>query len=523
MNYLKVGKASHLTGADRRIYRLLEMMPGVLAWVTLLVLIVLSGIEPVWVAIFLLLFDIFWLLQVVYLAIHLLSSYGQLKKSERADWKLACQSLEPRNFEIKMGETTRKLQFGWQDLYQVVILPTYNESLTVLRNTFQALVSDPFPKENLIVVLAMEERAGETRHEKARIIEAEFGHLFGRFLITVHPDGIEGEIKGKGANQAYAAKELKRLIIDQETLDEDKILVSVFDIDTVIKPGYFHCLAYRFFKAEHPHRSSYQPIPVYNNNVWQAPFFARIAAFSNTFWQMMLQIQQEKLATYSSHSMSWRTLTDIGFWSPAMVSEDSRIFFHSFFYYKGDYRVEPMYFPVYMDACQDRSLLVSARSLYMQQRRWGWGCENVPYIIFNTIKNWANLPKKKSIYQIWIQIYGFHSWATNALIIGVIGWLPLLIGGDKFNESVLSVNLPSITQTLMTMAMVGMVLSAIVSTVMLPKRPENFGLWRWLIMIVQWMFLPISIIIFGSIPGLDAQTRLMLGKYMGFWVTPKER
>jgi len=523
MNYLKTGKASHLTGRDYKLYRGLEMLPGFLSWVTLLSLIILSAWEPVWVAVFLILFDIYWLLQVVYLAIHLLSSYHQLKKSQAKDWPAECVRLGTRDFVIKSESGERQLTMDWQDLYHLIILPTYNESLTVLCNTFDALVADPYPKDKQIVVLAMEERAGEGRLEKAKAIQERYGHIFGRFLITTHPDGIAGELKGKGANQAYAAREVRAKIIDAEGLDYDKILVSVFDIDTVIKPGYFHCLTYRFFKAEFPHRSSYQPIPIYNNNVWQAPFFARIAAFSNTFWQMMLQIRQEKLATYSSHSMTWRTLNDIGFWSPAMVSEDSRIFFHAFFYYQGDYRVEPMYFPVFMDACQDKSIIGTATSLYKQQRRWGWGAENVPYIIFNTIKQWRSLPHGKALNQIWIQIYGFHSWATNALIIGVIGWLPLLIGGNKFNESVLSNNLPLITQNLMTLAMIGMVLSAVVSTVMLPKKPKHFGAWRWLVMLIQWCFLPISIIIFGSVPGLEAQTRLMFGKYMGFWVTPKER
>jgi len=282
-------------------------------------------------------------------------------------------------------------------------------------------------------------------------------------------------------------------------------------------------LTYRFLTSKNPYRASFQPIPIYHNNIWQAPFFARVAASSNSFWQMMQQIRQEKLATYSSHSMTWRALTDIGFWSKTMVSEDSRIFWHCFCYYRGDYRVEPMYYPVSMDICMDKTMWQTAINLYKQQRRWGFGVENVPYLIFNTIKGWSYLPKREMINKIFIQIYGFHSWATNALIIGIIGWLPMLLGGDRFNATVLSANLPQVTRQLMLIAMSGLVLSAIVSTLLLPKRPKKIGFLKSVGMLFQWIILPFSIVAFGAIPGLEAQTRLMFGKYLGFWVTPKSR
>jgi len=522
-DYLKIGRATNLNGKDRRLYRLLEILPGFLSWGTLLGLAILAYWQPVWVAVFVILFDIFWLLQVVYLAIYLVSSYRQMRRVMKTDWANKCQELSPREFIIKTKEGQIKKTFGWQDIYHLIIFPTSTEGADVLRSTLNGLVKDGYPKNKLIIVLATEERSGVEGQAVAQEIKEEYGSLFAHFLITIHPGDIAGEIKGKGANQAWAAKQVKQEIIDKENFDYDKILVSVFDSDTVVENGYFHCLTYRFFTANEPYRSSYQPIPVYNNNIWQAPFFARIAAFSNTFWQMMLQLRQEKLATYSSHSMTWRTLVEIGFWSTNMVSEDSRIFFHSFFYYRGDYRVEPLYYVVSMDVCMDKSFLHTAKNLYKQQRRWGWGVENVPYLTFNTIKLWRELPKRKSLYQIFVQIYGFHSWATNALIIAGVGWLPLLIGGDRFNESVLSNNLPAITQSLMNLAMVGMLLSAVISTLILPPKPPKYGFGRRLIMFFQWLFLPISIVIFGAIPGLEAQTRLMFGKYMGFWITPKKR
>ena len=539
MDYLKIGKAPDLQGTDGKLYRALEVFPGFLSWATLIILIILSYFKPVWVAYFIIAFDVYWLLLVFYLGIHLLASYRKLKQNEAVDWEKKCKGLRwPRvsdqrhhggfsSSERGRSGNTAASGISWEDVIHLIILPTYNEDLDVIKSSFDGLVNDGYPTDKMIAVLATEERGGKEALVRAGAIRDEYGDKFGGFLITVHPDGIAGELKGKGANQAWAAREAKKKIIDARDLDYDKILVSVFDIDTVVRPGYFFRLTYKFLTSPRPYRASYQPVPVYHNNIWQAPFFARVAASSNTFWQMMQQIRQEKLATYSSHSMTWRALVDIGFWSTNMVSEDSRIFWHCFLHYGGDYRVEPLYFPVSMDVCMDEKISRTAKNLYKQQRRWGWGVENLPYLMFNAIKNWKNFNKPgargKIISRIVNQIYGFHSWATNALIIGVIGWLPLILGGDRFNITVLSGNLPAVTRYLMTIAMGGMVLSAIVSTLLLPKKPKKYGIGKNLIMVLQWLILPLSIIVFGAVPALDAQTRLMMGKYMGFWITPKKR
>ncbi len=523
MNYLKIGKATELQGRDRKLYRLLEIFPGALSWTTLLGLVVLSYFLPLWVAYFIIIFDVYWLLLVLYLGIHLFISYRRLQKYSKIDWKDKCQQLNVGGTEDQEKGSLSWQGMSWKDIIQLIILPTYDEGLDIIRSSIQSLVDDGFPLENMIVVLAIEERAGKPAKKRAEQIKKEFGHKFGTFLITVHPDNIPGELKGKGANQAWAGQIVKKEIIDSKGFDYNKILVSVFDIDTIVTPGYFYCLTYKFLTVSNPYKASYQPVPVYHNNVWQAPFFTRVAAASNTFWQMMQQIRVEKLATYSSHSMTFKTLADIGFGGVNMVSEDSRIFWHCFLYYNGDYRVEPLYFPVSMNVTLDKNIVQTAKSLYKQQRRWGWGVENIPYLIFNAVKRWQKMPKRKTLSRIWVQIYGFHSWATNVLIIAIIGWTPLIFGGEVFNNTVISGNLPMVTRNLMNMALIGLFFSAIISTLLLPKRKNRYKVFSNIIMVAQWMILPLSVIIFGAIPALESQTRMMFGKYLGFWVTPKNR
>jgi hypothetical protein len=77
----------------------------------------------------------------------------------------------------------------------------------------------------------------------------------------------------------------------------------------------------------------------------------------------------------------------------------------------------------------------------------------------------------------------------------------------------------------MTGALFGLFATAIMSVYILPPSPHRG--WRrffeYLLMLFQWVVFPVTMILFGSIPAIDAQTRLMLGNYMGFWVTEKAR
>ncbi len=507
-NYLKVGSATDLHGRDRFLYRAFEILPAFLSWGTIIVLIFLSWYQPVLVAFFIIVFDVYWLLLVMFLGVHLISAYWYLKKNMKVNWKNKCEELK-----------------DWQDVMHLIILPVNNEDKSIVKTALQSLIDDGYPTNKMIIALTTEERAGKEKIASYNEVIREYKDKFLYFFHTIHPDGIVGEQKGKGANQAWAGRKVKDEIIDKYNINYENLIASVFDIDTIVHPGYFYRLTHAFLTVPNRHQASYQPVPVYNNNLWQAPFFARVAAMSNTFWQMMQQIRQEKLATYSSHSMSFKTLVEIDFWSTNMVSEDSRIFWHCYCHYNGNYRVEPLYFPVSMDVCMDKNSWQTMRNLYKQQRRWGWGVENLPYIIFNTMKRWDKIDRKNAASRIFTQIYGFHSWATNALIIAVIGWLPLLLGRGDFTTTVLSGNLPTITRTLMTLAMGGLILSAIISTLLLPKRPKGFHPLSYIIMFVQWIILPISIVVFGAIPALESQTRIALsGKWrLGFWVTPKKR
>lgn len=514
-DYLKAGKAADIpTRWGRITYRALEILPGVLAWATIIWIFLASRFTPVFASFFIIAFDTYWLFKTVFLSLHLRAGYTQMRKHLATDWMAKLRELRIKDHESGVND--------WREIYHLVILPFYREPYEVVRHGLDTILKNTYPKDRMIVVLGVEERAGVEARGIAERLQQEFGRHFFKFSVVAHPENIPGELAGKGANETCAARHAKETIIDPLTIPYERVIVSSFDIDTALPPEYFAILTYSYLTAARPLRSSYQPIPVYNNNIWEAPAFSRVVAVSGTFWQTMQQARPERLATFSSHSMPLKSLVEMDYWHTNIVSEDSRIFWQSVLFYDGDYRVVPLYYPVYMDANVAPTLLKTAANVYRQQRRWGWGVENVPYLLFGFLNN-NKIPLRRKLYFAFNQLEGFWSWATNALMVFFLGWLPVLIGSNQFNSTLLAYNLPRLTRLIMTLAMVGLITSAYISARLLPPRPAGKPMRIYLWMVLQWILLPFTIVIFGSFPGLAAQTRLLRGQYMGFWVTPKYR
>ncbi|MFH1781189.1 MAG: glycosyltransferase family 2 protein [Patescibacteria group bacterium] len=485
-------------------YRVLEVIPGFLVWSTLILIILLSFIKPLWMIYFIIAFDFFWLMRIVYLLVYLLISFRRYKKSLKIDWLEKAKELPE-----------------WKNVYHAIFLPTYQEPYEVVESSFESLLNSDFPKDKMIVAFAAEERDRENAEGIVEKIKAKYGNSFKKLIVTFHPDNIPGEVKGKGANISYAGKFVQEYV-DEQNIPYQNVIVSSFDVDTCVHEMYFSYLTYHYLTHPNPTRASFQPIPLFNNNIWDSPAFMRIASFGTTFWLMTEQLRPERLFTFSSHSMSFKTLVDVGFWQSDIVTEDSRIFLQCFLHFNGDYQVSPMYIPVSMDTVMGSTWKSSLLNLYKQQRRWAFGVEHFPYMIWH-FRNNKKIPRTKKIRYILNLTEGFYSWATAPIIIFLLGRLPMWAAPDFVKEQLIVQNAPYILQILMSAAMIGLLFSAAMSFLLLPPPPTRKHRKKYIVMVLQWLLFPISMIVFGSIPAIDAQTRLMTGKYLGFHVTEKTR
>lgn len=545
---------------QRFIQRILEMIPGILTWLTLFAMILFSFFAPIWVAIFIIAFDVYWIYRTIFITYYSVVAYRKFQEGKKINWWERCQniihpeayyeqlmqrfdimkqtatessykdSIKIKKELLKIAAYTEEVKelikikdeiWDWRKIVHVVLLPTANEPAEIIEPAIQAVMDSNFPNHQIVILLATEERENEEqRLEKVDYLRNKFKGVFRDFLVTTH-EVAAGELKCKASNATYAAKKLM-FYLDERKIDYKKVIFSNFDCDSVCHPEYFAALTYSYITDPKRLQRSYQPLPMYHNNLWDTNAFVRVIVTSSSFWHMY-QSTRSEMVTFSSHSEPFDTLVKVDFWPLNMISEDSIIYWKCFTYYHGDYKVQPIYLPVSLDAVLAHTYWQTIKNQYKQKRRWAYGIENFP-VIMRAIWPDKKVKLGKKMRVAFEMLEGHHSWATSAFILAFLGWLPLIVGGAQFNQSVLAHNLPFVTRSLMMIAMGGLIISMFLSIVLLPPRPAKYSKKKYIYMFLQWFLTPIIAPTLGAMPAIDSQTRILFKQYFGeFWVTDKIR
>jgi hypothetical protein len=494
---------------ERLTQRSLEMLPGTLTWVLILFPLWGAFFIPKIVAYFTIAFLVYWLYRSCQSAVLGIKGYLKIRYSERANWRK------------KYFQDKNKDSLSWEQIKHIVIIPNYNESVTVLSKSLEALANQKdINLKQMVVVLAMEERANKP-HEKATQLLEQFKDKFGSLTAIFHPDGIIGEVKGKASNETWAAKEIKKILVDQQKNDIKKITITSCDADTHFHPQYFSALNYHFgFNSQRYYRFWQSPI-CWHNNYWKVPAPIRITGtLSNSGYLASIQEPDGLFFNYSSYSTSLYLLDKVGYWDVDIVPEDWHIFLQSFFHEKGKVEVEPIFLPTSVDAPEGKTYFSALKSRYEQCKRHAWGATDIPYAVKQAI-NHPEIPLLTRFFRVYKVIETHLIWSTNWFILTLGAWLPALIN-PFFKQTALSYNLPKISQWILTVCLLFLIVMIFIDRAIRPKTTKQelsrwFGLWET----IQWVLMPIAALFMSVLPAIDSQTRLMIGKRLEYRVTEK--
>ncbi len=530
---------------SHKYWRLLELVPGIISWSALIFPVVIGIFYPSVVAAFLIVYVVIWLFKSLRLSFNLYRAHRIIQKARQTDWNqlirlfgkpdtiksvlsklskekqncLTCsyaEDLDQKIFKLK----EQSAYIHPDKIYQAIIFVTYKESLELLRESIRSYAESSFDAKKIIFVFGAEERDQENAQKHYQILKQEFGGRFKEFLLTMHPKDIPGEIKGKSANATYAAKELKKYL-DKEKIPYENVILSNFDADTVAEKDYFSELTFKYLITPDRTKKTFQPTHMFHNNIWDVPTMVRMVSLSCTFFRMAESMDREKYKSFSSRSMSFQTAVDTDYWDPGVIPEDSRQYWTAYILSDGDHELVSVCTPVYMDAVLDEGYLKTFQSQYLQLRRWAWGVCDFPFVAINLIKN-KKISFWRKAYNIFEVMENSFFWATGPLLITFTGWIPGWMNQD-FSHSVIAYNLPQVTSFMLTISAMGIITCALVSISIVPKRQGNHPILGRLILIAQWILVPIVSIFLSAIPALDAQTRLMFGWRLEYKVTVKAR
>jgi hypothetical protein len=543
----------------RWLERLLEMVPGTISWAILILPLWLSFSYPWLVAYFVLSFDFYWLCRALWFSGAVLIAFSRVREVLATDWAdqlagLRDPAARRAALEVRLaglgtdmprgafgfsalarpdGSERRRLRREIAQLRQVeslpepppsveeivhlALIPTYTEPLDKLRQTVAALAAADWPRERKICAIITRE-TDELGIANVRALQEEFGGAFAELIHILDP--LEpGTVVGKSSAMAWGGRYLYRLLVRDRGMDPRRIIVTDLDADYRVHRQYFTYLTWVHLTDPNRETQLYQPIPYFHNNIWEAPMLQRLFAALLTQLQMWRSALPEKLQSFGSYSTTLHMVHDVGYWATDAIPEDSRFYWKSYFRYGDRFRAVPLFIPIYGDAVRARGYWRTMAQQYLQARRWAWGVTDIPFVIQNAIRH-REIPLWSRFWRM-ANLFGEHiNWAIAPFVVMFGATVPLVIN-PAFAETTLGQNLPLFASAMLTIALASLFVLVVVEHRIVPPRPAQWGRFQRLMSYLQWLGLPVVGIFFSTLPALDAQTRLLTGRYLEYRVTEK--
>ncbi len=397
-----------------------------------------------------------------------------------------------------------------KNIHHIVVVPIYTEPYDVIEENVISILENQYPfMDKITILLATEARAPDAEDHAKAIIKNFAKKSTVEIVNVVHPSDIPGEGKVKGANISYAVIQYEALRVKQgKPLDPHHSFVSTIDTDTKVEKNFFSIATYRFLTTEYRDQAIYQYTPVYSNNWTHGQFFARLIAMGTTLWQLFESQNPEFYRNFAVYGQSLECLRKSDYWSRTSIVEDGLQYWRSYFAWDGMFRIVNVPAVCRMDLVDETNLWRTVKSQYKQLRRWSWGCTDVEFVLPQFYAN-KKIPRwdkiRKSVYLIQNHLF----WAGGAFMLFFIGYIPGVFESLRTSIAVLTVPLAS--SIIFTILFSTVVFPGILS-IHIMKRYAKFRKRDYLYSMLQWLVVPILTLTLFSIPAIESQIRLFLGK-----------
>lgn len=529
-------------GKRTRKYRFFERVPAIVSYGAIITLVVLSIVSPVLAAAYLLVVILSMFIKIFGITYHMIVGRSRMDKVSVLNWSKRLADLEDptasydrlsshRNSdEVGLSQHLENLRLmaaaedGFfpkpSQVYNALIIPAYNEPYDVIEPALRSVIDTTYDKKRMIVVFAYEERGGKDIKETAERLKKEFGSHFYAFETVEHPKGIPGEVVGKGGNITYSGRWLQEYLVQQDIPFKD-VIVTTMDCDNKPHKSYFDYLTYEYIVREDRKHLSYQPVCLFTNNIWDVPAPMRVIATGNSFWNIISSMRPHTLRNFASHAQPMDALVEMDFWSVRTIVEDGHQYWRSYFHFGGNYDVVPLHVPIYQDAVLSSSYKKTLKAQFVQLRRWAYGASDVPFVAVRVFSRQRNVPFWAGFTRFVRLLDGHVTLACVSILVAFGGWVPLILNGEAA-RSVAVHQLPDIVSLLQRIAMIGLAVAIFMSFKLLPPKPERYKKSRNILMLLQWVLMPVTAIVYNSAAAFYSQTRLFFGRYLDrFDVTEK--